>query len=155
VNYNGRVSDLNHHRICLESLLHIAKMSDDEDDRMDIDIQFGTHSNEKGKRIARDLPVEAEDSLPWVEKYRPNTLDDVQGHQDILATINKFVELNVSFSDTPHESIFWGNLYTDSWYRGYHIFCYTARLGRERRRRYWLWRGRFMGRKICGKWFLN
>jgi replication factor C subunit 3/5 len=30
-----------------------------------------------------------------VEKYRPNTLDDVEGHQDILATINKFVETNV------------------------------------------------------------
>lgn len=30
-----------------------------------------------------------------VEKYRPNTLDDVSGHQDILATINKFVETNV------------------------------------------------------------
>jgi len=30
-----------------------------------------------------------------VEKYRPNSLDDVEGHQDILATINKFVEANV------------------------------------------------------------
>lgn len=30
-----------------------------------------------------------------VEKYRPNTLADVSGHQDILATINKFVEANV------------------------------------------------------------
>jgi len=30
-----------------------------------------------------------------VEKYRPNTLDDVEGHQDILATINKFVDTNV------------------------------------------------------------
>jgi replication factor C subunit 3/5 len=70
-------------------------MSDEEDDRMDIDVQFGTNQNEKGKRIARDLPVEAEDSLPWVEKYRPDTLDDVQGHHDILATINKFVEANV------------------------------------------------------------
>lgn len=29
-----------------------------------------------------------------VEKYRPNTLDDVSGHQDILATINKFVDSN-------------------------------------------------------------
>lgn len=28
------------------------------------------------------------------EKYRPNTLDDVSGHQDILATINKFVDSN-------------------------------------------------------------
>lgn len=29
-----------------------------------------------------------------VEKYRPATLDDVSGHQDILATINKFVDSN-------------------------------------------------------------
>ena len=30
-----------------------------------------------------------------VEKYRPDTLDDVSGHQDILATINKFIDTNV------------------------------------------------------------
>lgn len=29
-----------------------------------------------------------------VEKYRPNTLDEVSGHQDILATINKFIDSN-------------------------------------------------------------
>jgi DNA polymerase III delta prime subunit len=29
-----------------------------------------------------------------IEKYRPATLDDVSGHQDILATINKFVDSN-------------------------------------------------------------
>ena len=29
-----------------------------------------------------------------VEKYRPSTLEDVSGHQDILATINRFVEHN-------------------------------------------------------------
>lgn len=29
-----------------------------------------------------------------MEKYRPNTLEDVSGHQDILATINRFVEHN-------------------------------------------------------------
>ncbi|KAK5270383.1 Subunit of heteropentameric Replication factor C (RF-C) [Exophiala xenobiotica] len=77
-------------------------MSDYEDD-MDVDaplskdtsIQFGS-SNLAGKqkRIVADLPVEAEDNLPWVEKYRPSTLDDVSGHQDILATINRFVEHN-------------------------------------------------------------
>lgn len=33
-----------------------------------------------------------------VEKYRPDTLADVSGHQDILATIDKFVETNVGFS---------------------------------------------------------
>lgn len=34
-------------------------------------------------------------SVQRVEKYRPDTLDDVSGHQDILATINKFVDSNV------------------------------------------------------------
>ena len=29
-----------------------------------------------------------------IEKYRPASLDDVSGHQDILATINKFVDSN-------------------------------------------------------------
>ncbi|TVY37629.1 Replication factor C subunit [Lachnellula occidentalis] len=76
-------------------------MSDYEDE-MDIDapavndaILFSSENiNSKGKRSAANLPVEAEDSLPWVEKYRPDTLEDVSGHQDILATINKFVDTN-------------------------------------------------------------
>ncbi|KAF9884932.1 hypothetical protein FE257_000923 [Aspergillus nanangensis] len=75
-------------------------MSDFEDE-MDVDapskgdIQFTSdNASKKAKRPAADLPVEAQDNLPWVEKYRPNTLDDVSGHQDILATINKFVEAN-------------------------------------------------------------
>ncbi|RKU41455.1 hypothetical protein DL546_002496 [Coniochaeta pulveracea] len=77
----------------------IGTMSDFEDE-MDIDVpltkdvKFSTGSGEKGKRSAANLPVEAEDSLPWVEKYRPVTLADVSGHQDILATINKFVDSN-------------------------------------------------------------
>lgn len=33
-------------------------------------------------------------NFPRVEKYRPVTLADVSGHQDILATINKFVDSN-------------------------------------------------------------
>ncbi|EXJ76543.1 replication factor C subunit 3/5 [Cladophialophora psammophila CBS 110553] len=77
-------------------------MSDYEDDMgldappsKDKSIQFSSdHTAGKQKRIAADLPLEAEDNLPWVEKYRPNTLDDVSGHQDILATINRFIEHN-------------------------------------------------------------
>jgi len=76
-------------------------MSDIEDE-MDVDasaqnddIKFSsTNTSRKGKRSAANLPVEAEDSLPWVEKYRPDALEDVSGHQDILATINKFVDSN-------------------------------------------------------------
>ncbi|KAL1864185.1 hypothetical protein VTK73DRAFT_6076 [Phialemonium thermophilum] len=72
-------------------------MSDLEDE-MDVDVPVSkdiTFSAEppKGKRAA-DLPVEAEDSLPWVEKYRPVHLSDVSGHHDILATISKFVDSN-------------------------------------------------------------
>ncbi|RWA03027.1 hypothetical protein EKO27_g12078 [Xylaria grammica] len=69
-------------------------------DEMDVDgppsndIVFSSDNTAKGKRSAANLPVEAEDSLPWVEKYRPVTLSDVSGHQDILATINKFVDSN-------------------------------------------------------------
>ncbi|KAG6360368.1 hypothetical protein INS49_011426 [Diaporthe citri] len=75
-------------------------MSDFEDE-MDVDvpapskdITLSSDNTAKGKRSAANLPVEAEDSLPWVEKYRPATLADVSGHQDILATINKFVDSN-------------------------------------------------------------
>ncbi|KAL1140224.1 hypothetical protein AAG570_000156 [Ranatra chinensis] len=31
-------------------------------------------------------------NLPWVEKYRPNTLDDLISHADIINTINKFIK---------------------------------------------------------------
>lgn len=76
-------------------------MSDYEDDidmedapKATSDIQFSSATDSKGKRSAANLPVEAEDTLPWVEKYRPASLADVSGHQDILATINKFVDSN-------------------------------------------------------------
>ncbi|KAH8918295.1 DNA replication factor [Atractiella rhizophila] len=34
------------------------------------------------------------DNLPWVEKYRPDTLNDVVSHQDIISTIDKFIQSN-------------------------------------------------------------
>ncbi|CAI7599050.1 unnamed protein product [Penicillium palitans] len=72
-------------------------MSDYEDE-MDVDapkdVQFSSENASGKKRTVADLPVEAQDNLPWVEKYRPSSLDDVSGHQDILATINRFVETN-------------------------------------------------------------
>jgi replication factor C subunit 3/5 len=44
-------------------------MSDSEDDRMEVDsaaIQFSSNNtNAKGKRTHANLPVEAEDTLPW------------------------------------------------------------------------------------------
>lgn len=102
----------------------------DFDGEMDVDdppsknaAQFSSdNTNGRGKRIAADLPIEAEDVLPWyyfpldliistphfqrekqlivfskrVEKYRPNTLEDVSGHHDIISTINRFIDKNVN-----------------------------------------------------------
>ncbi|KAK4052031.1 Subunit of heteropentameric Replication factor C (RF-C) [Microbotryomycetes sp. JL201] len=34
------------------------------------------------------------DAMPWVEKYRPVTLDDVVAHKDIISTIDQFISKN-------------------------------------------------------------
>ncbi|TRM65636.1 P-loop containing nucleoside triphosphate hydrolase protein [Schizophyllum amplum] len=47
----------------------------------------------KGKGKATENPYD-DDNLPWVEKYRPVTLDDVVSHKDITTTIDKFIEKN-------------------------------------------------------------
>ncbi|KAG2157728.1 P-loop containing nucleoside triphosphate hydrolase protein [Suillus bovinus] len=64
------------------------------DGQMDVD---PTPSLDKGKGkakvVGRHEPHEDE-SLPWVEKYRPVTLDDVVSHKDITTTIVKFIEKN-------------------------------------------------------------
>ncbi|OAD54788.1 Replication factor C subunit 5 [Eufriesea mexicana] len=33
-------------------------------------------------------------NLPWVEKYRPKNLDDLISHEEIIKTINKFIDEN-------------------------------------------------------------
>jgi len=49
----------------------------------------------KGKATNGDAYIHTEDeNLPWVEKYRPVTLDDVVSHKDITGTIEKFIEKN-------------------------------------------------------------
>ena len=89
---------------------------------MDVDapskVQFTSDNASGKKRTAADLPISALDNLPWyashliskqveaddldrVEKYRPNSLDDVSGHQDILATINRFIEAMYFLAATP------------------------------------------------------
>lgn len=46
---------------------------------MDIDVKG------KGKEKVFDLAAEL-DNLPWVEKYRPKTLDDLVSHDNITST---------------------------------------------------------------------
>ncbi|TCD69135.1 Subunit of heteropentameric Replication factor C (RF-C) [Steccherinum ochraceum] len=73
-------------------------MDSDEDMHMEQDdapISWPT-SKGKGKEKAVDPPAEVleGDNLPWVEKYRPVTLDDVVSHKEITGTIEKFIEKN-------------------------------------------------------------
>ncbi|THV02470.1 P-loop containing nucleoside triphosphate hydrolase protein [Dendrothele bispora CBS 962.96] len=65
--------------------------SDDENAMMDVD---SIPSLEKGKGKADTNQVIGDETLPWVEKYRPVTLDDVVSHKDITTTIEKFIEKN-------------------------------------------------------------
>ena len=48
-----------------------------------------------GKKIKKsDVQVEKEKAshLPYVEKYRPNNLDEISSHKDIITTIKRFIE---------------------------------------------------------------
>jgi len=89
----------------------IDEMELDEEHATTNDVTFS--SEQKGKKLSKaNLPVSAGDTLPWfvftycscrynggfflsysrltsiirVEKYRPDTLNDVSGHEDILTT---------------------------------------------------------------------
>ncbi|RDB23513.1 Replication factor C subunit 3 [Hypsizygus marmoreus] len=65
----------------------------DSDEEM-IDVQpIPTLAKGKGKEVDHDRPYDNE-NLPWVEKYRPVTLDDIVSHKDITGTIEKFIEKN-------------------------------------------------------------
>ena len=47
---------------------------------------------DKGKgRDVGDAP-RSSDALPWVEKYRPATLDEVLSHQHITSTLERFID---------------------------------------------------------------
>lgn len=57
---------------------------------MDIDTPITTTTRGpvdkgKGKEKVFNLTEEL-DNLPWVEKYRPKTLDDLVSHEDITST---------------------------------------------------------------------
>ncbi|PSR77892.1 hypothetical protein PHLCEN_2v7672 [Hermanssonia centrifuga] len=52
-------------------------------------------ANGKGKgKATEQTDGHDPENLPWVEKYRPVTLDDVVSHKDITGTIEKFIEKN-------------------------------------------------------------
>lgn len=55
----------------------------------------GKEKGEQPELATNDASKPAsKEHLPWVEKYRPSTLDDVVSHQDIIQTIQKFISAN-------------------------------------------------------------
>mmetsp|Transcript_27622 Transcript_27622/g.71661 ORF Transcript_27622/g.71661 Transcript_27622/m.71661 type:complete len:334 (-) Transcript_27622:143-1144(-) len=44
--------------------------------------------------MSKEAPLAQLDSKPWVEKYRPKTLDDVAAHKEIIDTIKKLAAQN-------------------------------------------------------------
>ncbi|BFZ55552.1 Subunit of heteropentameric Replication factor C (RF-C) [Savitreella phatthalungensis] len=70
--------------------MSMEEVSDDERPAKRLDKGKGKASAKLGDANA----VADEAALPWVEKYRPKALEDVVSHQDIIATLNKFVENN-------------------------------------------------------------
>jgi replication factor C subunit 3/5 len=55
---------------------------------MDIDTSVIKKNKGKGKEKALNITHEL-DTLPWVEKYRPKTLDELVSHEDITSTSKK------------------------------------------------------------------
>ncbi|KAF9348961.1 Subunit of heteropentameric Replication factor C (RF-C) [Mortierella sp. AD094] len=53
---------------------------------------FPPNSKSNGKFVEHNNA--ADDTLPWVEKYRPVTLDDLVSHEDITSTIERFIDEN-------------------------------------------------------------
>ncbi|KAF9163985.1 hypothetical protein DFQ27_004233 [Actinomortierella ambigua] len=67
----------------------------DDVEMTDAQDAFASFSSKgKGKQVVRDSDSAVNDSLPWVEKYRPVTLDDLVSHKDITATIERFIDEN-------------------------------------------------------------
>lgn len=51
----------------------------------------GFESDTKGKAIAVDCIKSDKENLPWVEKYRPESLNDVSGHEGVVTTLKKLL----------------------------------------------------------------
>jgi len=50
--------------------------------------------------------VDAKDALPWVEKYRPDKLDDLIAHEDIISTSTQMLhEPRYCKSQMPHLAV--------------------------------------------------
>ena len=55
---------------------------------IDVDENLPRKPSNKGKDVAGFVAPPQSKTTPWVEKYRPQSLDDVAAHRDIVDTSN-------------------------------------------------------------------
>ena len=48
----------------------------------------------KDEILETKITPNAKDTLPWVEKYRPNSLDELIAHEEIIQILNKLIDSN-------------------------------------------------------------
>lgn len=48
--------------------------------------------------MTKQLNITSKETLPWIEKYRPSTLDEIISHSVIIDTLNNFIKYN----ELPH-----------------------------------------------------
>ncbi|EEB90151.1 hypothetical protein MPER_11680 [Moniliophthora perniciosa FA553] len=73
--------------------------NDDDTQMMDVD-SIPASAKGKGRALDMDVPpIPDNENLPWVEKYRPVTLDDVVSHKEITGTskLRNSLSKNIKF----------------------------------------------------------
>lgn len=63
----------------------------DEDDD---DLQKPSNNKGKGVVVSAAPPPDTRATTPWVEKFRPQSLDDVAAHRDIVETSECYFSLS-------------------------------------------------------------
>ncbi|RHZ86866.1 hypothetical protein Glove_43g13 [Diversispora epigaea] len=65
---------------------------EEEGERSPSPIRFSSSAKGKSKLKYEGVPPTGKDNLPWVEKYRPQTLEEIVSHEDVVSTIERFIE---------------------------------------------------------------
>lgn len=103
--------------------------------------------------------IEQEVQIPWSEKYRPQTLDDIAAHNDIIST-SKFCYVYSVYSCNELEafyclmgpnilfSIFYSQLKNYSTKTSFPICSFMDPQGPERLLPYWHWLVKSMGARL-------
>ncbi|XP_022957601.1 replication factor C subunit 3-like [Cucurbita moschata] len=71
----------------MSEVITVIDMDDDDDNNE-------AEKRVKGNNVANPAAVPDGKAIPWVEKFRPKSLDDVAAHRDIVDTIDKLTSEN-------------------------------------------------------------